>query len=76
MDTVIFTGVQPYRDYKLDRPEAVKSLKESGKLRKHVVTMRISRRRAIAIRVFGYTALGIGLALVGLIIYSVLFGYQ
>jgi cytochrome b subunit of formate dehydrogenase len=76
MDTVIFTGVTPFRDYKHERPEAIESLKARDKLRKHVVTMRISRRRAIAIRVFGYTALTIGLVLVGLIIYSVLFGYQ
>lgn len=76
MDTVIFTGVAPFREYKHDRPEAIESLKASDKLRKHVITMRISKRRAIAIRVFGYTALGVGLILVGLIIYSVLFGYK
>ena len=76
MDTAIFTGVAPFRDYKHDRSEALESLKASGKLRKQVVTMRISRRRAIAVRVFGYTALGIGLLLIGLIIYSVLFGYK
>jgi hypothetical protein len=76
MDTVIFTGVAPFKDYKHERPEAVEELKESGDLRKMVFTSQISRRRAVIIRIFGYTALGVGLILVGLIIYSVLFGYK
>jgi cytochrome b subunit of formate dehydrogenase len=76
MDTVIFTGVAPFKHYKHERPEAVEELKESGELRKMVFTSQISRRRAIIIRVFGYAALGVGLVLVALIIYSVLFGYK
>jgi cytochrome b subunit of formate dehydrogenase len=76
MDTVIFTGVAPFKDYKHERPRAVEDLKKSGELRKMVFTSRISRRRAILIRTFGYTALALGLILVALIIYSVLFGYK
>jgi cytochrome b subunit of formate dehydrogenase len=76
MDTVIFTGLVPFKEYKVDRPQAVEDLKNSGLLRKRVVTARISRRRAIAVRVFGGIALGIGIAIIGLIIYSVLFGYK
>jgi cytochrome b subunit of formate dehydrogenase len=76
MDTVIFTGMTPFREYHQERPRAVEELKASGELRKMVVTTRVSRRKAIIIRVFGYTALALGLILVGLIIYSVLFGYH
>jgi len=76
MDTVIFTGVASFKDYKHERPRAIEDLKKSGDLRKMVITSRISRRRAVIIRVFGYLALGIGLILVGLIIYSVVFGYK
>jgi hypothetical protein len=76
MDTVIFTGLVPFKHYKHERPQAVVDLQKSGDLRKRVVTTRISHRRAIVIRIFGSLALGIGLLIVGLIIYSVLFGYK
>jgi cytochrome b subunit of formate dehydrogenase len=76
MDTVIFTGLVPFKEYKKDRPQAVVDLKKSGQLRKRVVTTRISRRRAIIIRIFGFFALGLGMIIIGLIIYSVLFGYH
>jgi hypothetical protein len=76
MDTVIFTGLVPFKEYKADRPQAVEDLKSRGLLRKRVVTARISRRRAIAVRVFGGIALGLGIVIIGLIIYSVLFGYH
>ena len=73
---MIFTGVAPFKEYKRDRPEAVADLRESGELRKQVITTRISRRRAIAIRIFGYAALTVGIIIVALIIYSVIFGYK
>lgn len=76
MDTVIFTGMAPFKDYKHERPQAIDDLRKSGQLRKAVVTTRISRRRALMIRIFGYAALGVGLVLIVLIIYSVIFGYK
>jgi len=76
MDTVIFTGVAPFKEYKKERPRAVADLQASGELRKRVVTRRISKRRAIAIRIFGYAALTLGMIIVLLILYSVLFGYR
>ena len=76
MDTVIFTGMVPYKEYKKDRPAAVAELKASGELRKQVFTTQISHRRAVLIRIAGYTALGVGVTLIGLIIYSMLFGYK
>jgi len=76
MDTVIFTGVVPYDHYKHERPRAIRDLKEQGLLKHAAETFTISRRRMIAVKIFGYTALGIGSALIVLIIYSVLFAYK
>lgn len=76
MDTVVFTGIVPVEEYKKDRPAEYARLKETGELRKRVVKKKISRRWEITVRVFGYTFLAIGLTIIGLIIYSVLFGYK
>ena len=76
MDRVIFTGLVPLEEYKLDRPREYQRLSKSGLLRKKVVKDPISKRKYNVITVFGYTALFIGVSLIGLIIYSVLFGYK
>ncbi len=76
MDKVIFTGLVPVDEYKEDRPEEYQRLKESGDLKKKVVLKEISPRRDLAVQIFGYTFLFIGIALILLIIYSMLFGYQ
>jgi cytochrome b subunit of formate dehydrogenase len=76
MDKVIFTGVVPLEEYKKDRPEAYQELKRTGELRKRVLKTAPTKNREIMIRVFGFTFLGIGVLLIGLIIYSVLFGYN
>ena len=54
MDTVIFTGVVPYDHYKHERPRAIKDLKEQGLLKHAAETFTISRRRMIAVKIFGY----------------------
>ena len=76
MDTVVFTGLTPLEEFKHDRPREYEELKASGELRKRVVSKTVSKRKDITIRTFGYTFLGIGITLIGLIIYSVLFGYK
>ncbi len=76
MDKVIFTGVVPLEEYKKDRPEAYAELKRTGELRKRVLKTKPAKNRETLIRVFGFTFLGIGILLIGLIIYSVLFGYN
>jgi len=76
MDTVIFTGVLPYEHYKHERPRAVTDLKDRGLLKRDVQTQMISRRRMIAVKIFVGTALTTGTLLIGLILYSVLFGYK
>jgi len=76
MDTVIFTGTVPYEEYKHDRPREFEELKNSGKLKKVVVKIEEKSKWEKAIRIFGYTMLTIGITLVILIIYSMLFGYK
>jgi len=74
MDTVIFTGLTPIEEYKADRPREVAELTKSGKLEASVVTVELSDTRMRTVRLFGFTALGIGIVLVLLIIFALLFG--
>ncbi len=76
MDPVIFTGLVPLEEYRADRPREYEELKASGELRKRVVTGGFSEKWEKAIYAFGLTFLGVGITLIGLIIYSVLFGYR
>jgi len=76
MDTVVFTGVAPLDEYRRERPREYEELKKSGELKKRLTTHTLSPRRELIIRIFGYTALSVGLVLIGLIVYSVLFGYH
>jgi len=76
LDPVIFSGVVPLEEYKEDRPEEFKYLKESGRLKKDAVLKEISPKRMRMIRIFGFTFLFIGIVMIGLIIYSMLIGYK
>jgi predicted CXXCH cytochrome family protein len=76
LDPVIFTGLVPLDEYKEDRPEEYKYLKESGRLKKDVVLKEVSSRRMTLVRIFGYSFLALGITLIVLIIYSMLFGYK
>ncbi len=76
MDTVIFTGVVPLEEYMKDRPRDYEGLKRTGQLKKRVIKAELSKRYERVIRVFGYLFLSIGIVLIGLIIYSVIFGYR
>ncbi len=74
MDKVIFTGRMSLEEFKWDRPRDYEELVASGELEDRLadpVPLYISRW----VKVFGFTALGVGLTLVVLIIYSMLFGY-
>lgn len=75
MDTVIFTGTVPVEEYKHDRPREYEELEKSGKLDEVLVKKEEKSPYDKYIRIFGFTMLGIGLTLVVLIIYSMLFGY-
>ena len=76
LDPVIFTGLVPLDEYKIDRPEEYKYLKDSGKLKKLAVLKELDPKKMLAVRIFGYTFLFVGISLILLIIYSMLFGYK
>ncbi|MCD4729953.1 MAG: hypothetical protein K8R74_05100, partial [Bacteroidales bacterium] len=76
MDTVIFTGTVPYNEFKHERPREFEYLKKSGRLKKVVLKREHRPKYERFIKIFGFAALIIGLALTVLIIYSMLFGYK
>ncbi len=76
MDTVVFTGLTPLEDYIKDRPVEYEEMKRTGELRRRLVKGALSRRWEIGVRVAGSLFLGVGLILIALIIYSVIFGYK
>ena len=75
MDIVIFSGRIPLEEFKLDRPDEYKKLVESGELEKYFVEP-YQPIVIKAIKVFGWTALTIGLSMVLWIIYAMLFVYR
>lgn len=75
MDIVIFSGRMPLEEFKLDRPDEYKKLVESGDLEKYIVEP-YQPIVIKAIKVFGWTALSIGLSMVLWIIYAMLFVYR
>jgi cytochrome b subunit of formate dehydrogenase len=76
MDMAIFTGTIPYNEFKHDRPREFEALKKSGRLKKVVFKREHRPKYERVIKVFGYTFLSLGLSLIVLIIYSMLFGYN
>ncbi|MCX6226434.1 MAG: hypothetical protein NTV01_17075 [Bacteroidia bacterium] len=76
MDTVIFTGLVPFEEFKKDRPREYEELKESGRLKKVMVKKESKSWYYNIIKTFGFIFVAFGLILVGFIIYSMLFGYK
>jgi hypothetical protein len=75
IDTVIFTGGTPLAEFQHDRPREYQQLLLSGELDRALMPPP-SPLAAKLWRRFGFTALSIGLALILLILYSVLFSYR
>ena len=75
MDPVIFTGRVTVDELKYDKPGEYERLKASGELEEHIVEP-IPSYLEQPVKVFGFTALFIGLTLIFLIIYTMLFGYR
>ncbi|MBF0503557.1 MAG: hypothetical protein HQL14_00500 [Candidatus Omnitrophica bacterium] len=75
MDTVIFTGRMSIEELKRERPLEYEALVNSGKLEGQMVEP-MPPKKILALRVFGWTALSIGLVLVICIIYTMIFGYK
>ncbi|MBI5836565.1 MAG: hypothetical protein HZB25_04910 [Candidatus Eisenbacteria bacterium] len=75
MDPVIFTGRIPLEEFKIDRPREYEHLVKTGKLEEHLVEAPSPRMMHLW-RVFGFTALGVGISLILLILYAALFKYK
>ncbi len=76
MDRVIFTGLVPLNEYRLDRPRDYAEQKKEGQLKKSLVFTELSPRFIKFVYAFGFFFLGIGIIIILLILYSMLFGYQ
>ncbi len=75
IDTVIFTTGVPLEELKADRPREYQQLVESGELEKRIMEPPLPLVERMWRR-FGFTALGIGLVLIGLILYAMMFAYR
>jgi cytochrome b subunit of formate dehydrogenase/nitrate/TMAO reductase-like tetraheme cytochrome c subunit len=75
MDTVIFTGRMPVEELRHDRPQEFRELMKDREIRKHLVEP-LPPYVIRGLRIFGTVALLIGLTLIILIIYAVIFGYR
>jgi hypothetical protein len=75
MDPVIFTGQVPLEELERDKPREYEEMVRDGTLEQHLVDpypAKIERW----FRIFAYAALAVGLTLIALIVYSMLFGYR
>jgi cytochrome b subunit of formate dehydrogenase/uncharacterized protein with PIN domain len=75
MDTVIFTEGMPLEEFQRDRPREYQQMVESGELEKMLMPEPAERDVRFWRRI-GWTALTIGMILIGLIVYSMVFGYR
>jgi len=75
MDTVVFTGRMSVEELKHDKPQLYADLVERGELEKHLADPP-APGFVRTVHVFGGAALVVGLVLVVLIIYSMLFTYR
>ncbi|MFC1761357.1 cytochrome c3 family protein [Planctomycetota bacterium] len=75
MDTVIFTGLMPLEELKHERTPYYEKLVASGELDKQL-TSPVPSSMTRLVKVFGCTALIVGLTLIALIIYAMIFVYR
>jgi predicted CXXCH cytochrome family protein len=75
MDPVIFTGGVPLEELKRDKPDEYEELIQSGKLEDRLMDPYPAKLER-AFKVFAMLALAVGITLIALIIYSMLFGYR
>ncbi len=75
IDTVIFTEGMPLEEFRRDRPREYRQASESGELERMMMPAPAPRDVRFWRRL-GFTALTIGLILIGLIVYAMLFAYR
>ena len=76
MDRVIFTGLVPLNEYRLDRPRDYAEQKREGRLKKSLVFTELSPRFVKFVYAFGFFFLSVGIIIILLILYSMIFGYR
>jgi hypothetical protein len=76
MDKVIFTGLVPLNEYRLDRPRDYADQKKDGQLKKVLVSTELSPRFIKFVYAFGFLLLSIGIIIILLILYSMIFVYR
>ena len=75
MDPVIFTGRVTLDELKFDKPQEYEELVARGEMDQYMVDpMPAAAERGF--RIFGFVALGVGLTLIGLIVYAMIFSYR
>ncbi len=75
IDTVIFTEGMPLEEFQRDRPREYRELMDSGQLSERMMPAPADRDARFWRRL-GFTALTIGLILIALIVYAMLFVYR
>ena len=75
MDPVIFTGQISVEELKFDKPGEYEAMVESGELDDHLEDP-YPDAKVRTLKIFGMLALTFGLVLLGLIVYTMLFGYR
>ncbi len=75
MDIVIFSGMVPLEEFKLDRPDEYKQMVEDGTLEKHLV-QEYPPIVLKGMKVFGWSALITGFSIIIWIIYAMIFAYR
>jgi cytochrome b subunit of formate dehydrogenase len=75
MDVVMFTGRVSLAELKYDKPREYEELMASGQMEQNLVDpFPASAERGF--KIFGFMALAVGLLLIALIVYAMLFGYR
>jgi hypothetical protein len=75
MDITIFSGRESLEELKRERPREYERLVSAGKLHRRIEEPLPKTTRRL-LKIFGATALIIGLILIALIIYAEIFGYK
>jgi len=75
MDTIIFTGRVPLEEFQRDRPREFAELVRTRQIRRHLAEP-LPPMVVRGMKVFGWTALSLGLILIVLIIWAEVFGYR
>jgi predicted CXXCH cytochrome family protein len=75
MDPVIFTGRVTLDELKYDKPREYEEMEASGRLAEHLVDP-FPQPVERGLKALGFVALAIGLILIALIVYAMVFGYR